>query len=230
MKAKNFTFPSAAEGQAEAVVASAEVEELVRSFDRERQEFYREKSRFEKELLVKEGQIEMLQRMLTGRIGGEPALSYQFLESLLLEKDLQANQLLERIGELGRQLSSRAEELRAAKTETNRLENLNESLLHQIYLLEREQANNKTTQQFYDRHRPNKPTTPTARNWNYDKDPYDKQPYDKDLLRYPGLCDLQQRLETLKSNRIELEDRKRIKSELNYTQPDRFGSYKPSKF
>lgn len=109
--------------------------------------------------------------------------------------------------------------------EVNRLENLNESLIHQLYLLEKKEANKKTTQQFYDIKR--KPNTPTARNWDYDK---------KDEPRYSGISDLQKRIETLKNNRIDLEDRKRIKSELNYTQPARFKptyegyEYKPNKF
>ncbi len=67
---------------------------------------------------------------------------------------------------MGRQLSSRAEELRTAKAETNKIEIVNESLLHQIYMLEQKEANKKTTQQFYDRHR-QKPTTPTGRNWDH---------------------------------------------------------------
>jgi hypothetical protein len=87
--------------------------------------------------------------------------------------------------------------------EVNRLENVNESLLHQLYLLEKKEANKKTTQQFYDLKR-QKPNTPTSRNWDYETK--------KEELRYSGLSDLQKRLENLKSNRIDLEDRKRIKS------------------
>jgi gas vesicle protein len=72
--------------------------------------------------------------------------------------------LLEKISELSKQLSGRGEELREVKSELNRLENVNESLLHQLYLLEKKEANKKTTQQFYDLKR-QKATTPTARNW-----------------------------------------------------------------
>lgn len=58
----------------------------------------------------------MLQKMLTGRIGGDdrPSLyhSYQHYESLLLEKDLQINELLGKISELGKVATSRGEELR----------------------------------------------------------------------------------------------------------------------
>lgn len=43
---------------------------------------------------MKEGQIEMLQRMLTGRISGDPPTNYQYFESLVLEKDLQISELL----------------------------------------------------------------------------------------------------------------------------------------
>lgn len=40
----------------------------------------------------------MLQRMLTGRIGSnEDIHNYQYMETILLEKDLQVNSLLERI-------------------------------------------------------------------------------------------------------------------------------------
>ena len=64
------------------------MEELLKSFDKERQEFYREKSRYEKELLVKEGQIEMLQKMLTGRMGSDnqwgPTHSNEQMEALIL--------------------------------------------------------------------------------------------------------------------------------------------------
>ena len=57
----------------------------------------------------------MLQRMLTGRMATDPAPNYSYFESLILEKDLQIGELLEKIGELSKQLTTRAEELRTAK-------------------------------------------------------------------------------------------------------------------
>lgn len=98
---------------------------------------------------------------------------------------MQINELLERIGELSKQLSSRGEELREVKLEVGRLENINESLMHQLYLLEKKEANKKTTQQFYDLKR-QKPNTPTSRGWDYEAK--------KEELRYSGLSDLQKRL------------------------------------
>lgn len=68
----------------------------------------------------------------------------------------------------------------------------------------------KTTQQFYDMKR-QKPTTPTAREWDFDMK--------KDETRY-GCAEknLKKRLDELKNNRIDFQDRHR-NNELNYTQP-----------
>lgn len=188
----------------------------MKGFDRERQEFYREKSRFEKEILVKEGQIEMLQRMLTGRIGGEgwtvPEQHAQQMEAVLLEKDAQIGDLLGKIAELGRQLSARGQELREARLEGSRLETANESLLNHIYLLERKELSSKTTQQFYEI-KQIKASTPTARGW---------EPPRKEELKYSGLEDLQKRLENLHNNRKELQEREKIKSEASYSHAAKY--------
>ena len=103
---------------------------------------------------------------------------------------------------MSRQLTKRGDELRENKNELSRLENVNESLLHQLYLLEKKEANNKTTQQFYDlkrQHHHHKPMTPTERRWDYEPNP-------KDLRKPSGYHEVQRRLDNLKHNRMELED------------------------
>ena len=77
------------------------ISELIKSFDRERQQFYREKSRLEKELLVKEGQIEILQKTMTNLLGGDSQSllnnSPQYYESIIVEKEKQLESLFNKI-------------------------------------------------------------------------------------------------------------------------------------
>lgn len=78
------------------------LEDYKKSFERQRKEFYKEKSRLEKQILIKNGQIDMLQKIVKQKYtfegnnekryrmyGNED--NFEKMENVLLQKDEEIN-------------------------------------------------------------------------------------------------------------------------------------------
>ena len=77
--------------------------------------------------------------------------SYEFheMESILLQKDLQINELLEKISELNNFISKKNEEIGKKIQEINSSHSIIESLRNQLYVYEKKDESEKLTKKFY---------------------------------------------------------------------------------
>lgn len=71
------------------------------------------------------------------------------MEKVILQKDMQINELLEKISELNNLLTKKSEELGKKIIDINSAHTLIESLKNQMYIYERKDESEKLTKKFY---------------------------------------------------------------------------------
>ena len=135
------------------------------------------------------------------------------MENILLEKDLEISELLEKIAYLGDSLTKKNEEYNKKMMEHVNLESLVESLRNQLYIYEKKSASENLSKKFYflqkERDR--------IKSWDDEEDldiSLSQMDYGK-----KGIEQLNKRMSVIQHNRREIHSRQKINSEImNYSQ------------
>lgn len=133
------------------------------------------------------------------------SMDYQQMQSILLQKDLQINELLQKISELNNLLTRKSEEMSKKIIELSTSQSVIESLKNQLYIYQRKDQSEKLTKKFY----------------QLQVEKSKEQPEEIGLSKQfgsKGLESLYKRIEMVRMNRIEFDSRNKIKSDVSYSQ------------